>query len=333
MFVWTPELAAQTPPFRGDGVALKVKPVDGKKLLAPVPTSLAPQRAPEYRPRASIVELVTTGTGSVADEADALVLLGSTGMKGPFKGQITMVSEADCTKVTNAGVDRWVQIYGAAGAVDIFALLGAWRPYAEMTGHVQTMRLALRRLRIHLAHAADYDTALVRAQHHAANLDTAMPQYRHASGYHGADQILAYLFPDHRPFFTAALANAKARDWPPNYLLACVQTLGDHAELATAKDFAWGPSALVIARSLREAGLPILLARVDANPSDSVALALTAYVSPEAAMGLAELLAIKEAHPTIAAYFAAHPELRDALTPHTRSKTKLVSAAAAKLLA
>src|SRR5690348_12360801 len=99
-FEWTDELAVETPPFRGEGAPIRTAQVDGAKLLRPIITSLAPQHAPSYRPRESLVALATTGQrASFADEADAVMLLGTTGQKGPFKGQITTLTHAEAAKV------------------------------------------------------------------------------------------------------------------------------------------------------------------------------------------------------------------------------------------
>jgi hypothetical protein len=329
-FLWTEQLAASSPPFRGEGVPIKAKKIDALKLLAPIETSLAPHRAPEYRPRESLVALARTGKGSYADEADALVILGSTGQKGNFRGEITVVPEADVRKVVEPGVDRWVQQYGMAGALEILGLLGAWKPYDLMTPGL-TIWLARVRMRQHLAHAPDYDAALARANELAGG---GLPACKGKS-YDATYEVLSYLFPDHRPFFAEASAAIARRDWVSSCLLGSVTSEAEYRSIASIGHVDVSNNALVIPRSLREAGLPILVelaAKLDTN--EGVAHALTAYVSPEAAAALAAFIAAKPCVKIVTAYFTAHPELaKAALGPLTSSKKKAVRDGAAKILA
>ncbi|MBA3542084.1 MAG: hypothetical protein H0T79_20890 [Deltaproteobacteria bacterium] len=307
MFEWTDDLAALTPPFRGDGNPIKRKKLDAAAFLAPVATSLASHVAPDYQPRASLVTLASTGKGSFADEADALIILGSTGLKGPFKGQLTVVPDADKLKIVNQGVDRWVELYGTSGALEIFALVGAWTPYPLLTV-TPTMVLAMDRLRAHLAHASDYDAARATAERLASTLPTAMTQWTQTySGKHGGFEVLAYLFPDHHPFFDAAVTHV---DTLPEarfgHLLGCVTSVADVERITDRTS--WHRYALVVVRSLREAALPYLLAAAKTEPdSTGIATALTAFGSASAAAALASLG--KPAKKIVAAYFAKHPTL------------------------
>lgn len=330
-FQWTDELAAQCPPFRGEGAPIKSKKIDARKLLAPVETSLAPERAPDYRPRASLVKLAQSGEGSFADEADAAVILGSTGQKGHYKGTITLVSEGETRKVVEPCVDRWVQKYGAAGAVEIYSLVGAWKPYPIMSPPGITLAIARARLRAHLAHAADYDAALARAQALAKD-GFALAK---SPGYDGTAEVLTYLFPDHRPFFTEAVAEIARRDWVSTRLVASVTSAAELRSIKAIGDNDLTHNAIVIARSLREAGLPVLvaLAAEREHANEGIALALTAYVSPAAADALALSLGAKAPAKIATAYFAAHPELKAAaLTPLVGHPKKAVRDAAAQLL-
>jgi hypothetical protein len=168
MFEWTEAMQAATPPFRGDGTPLVVaKPIDAKKLFAPIATARA-VREPKYRPRPSLVKLAATGEGSDADEADAVFVIAHVAQKGPYKGKITMIPESDAAKVVNQGVDRWVQQGGVVRAFELFTRLGAWKSCNE-TNHAE--RLARIRLRHWLAHApaAEYEAARQAAR--AINID------------------------------------------------------------------------------------------------------------------------------------------------------------------
>jgi len=293
MFEWTPELEASCPPVRGQGAPVDAKPVDDKKLLAAAGK---------------------TGTlESHAAEAEAF--LAACNAKG--------------VKLVDGAVDRLFAKYGAAGAIEIVALVG--KAGVAFMGPIRQATIA--RVRHHLAHAGDYQAALDFVVGHGGlppGLDGNPTQYQVGR------EIIAYLFPDHRPFFDAAIDQLVARNFTSSYLLGAV---------AGAQDVArFGPRgighpdrerhAVVVARVAREAGLPFLVeytARSTGVPG--VALALTAYVSPEAAASLALYIENKDALPIVRGYFAAHPELAAAaLEPHTKSKKKKIRDAAASLL-
>lgn len=332
MLEWTEDLQAATPPFRGDGVAPKAtKKIDAAKLFGPIATALAPHRAPTYRPRASLVKFAATGEGSIEDEADAIFLLTSVGQKGPFKGEITMVPEADGRKVVNAAIDRAVQQGGVAHAFAVFLRIGAWKPY-ELLSTNQAMMLARVRLRQWLAHAPDADHAAALARAQATDLGEQKHWTRGRDAMRG--EVLSYLFPDHRPFFDDVVARMDKDDWT-SLLMASVMTIEDVEKLGPRMSD-WR-HALVLVRSLREAALPLLIERTKTRPDpDEVAQALAAFSSPDAATALAAFIESKPAHKLLAAYYAKHPAWgRDALTPIATAKDrkKPVRDAAAKLLA
>jgi hypothetical protein len=309
--------------------------VDARKLLGPIATALAPQRAPDYKPRASLVELATTGVASSpADEADAVILLAGVGVKGPFKGQLTMTSPAEHEKAVFACVDRWVQLHGTTGAFEIFTYVGRWKPY-DLYTHGHTLSTAMRRLRQWLAHAEDYDGTLALAMKASKQLGDALPQYTRGE-YQGGAEVLSYLFPDHRPFFDAAAKQAVAQQWPTLRLVASITTRAEYERIAETINFAdWDANATAFARALGDEALPILAGLAsELSTTLGIAEALTAFDAPEAAAALTHFLRHKPAHKLLASYFARYRELAPkALERHRTSSQKLVREAAVKLLA
>jgi hypothetical protein len=331
MFDWTAEHAAETPPFRGEGTPIAMAQIEASQLLAPITTALAPQHAPTYRPRESLVTLATTGKSSgFADEADACVLLGAVGQKPSTKGQLTMLDRKDAERLVVPAVDRWVQLYGLPDAIEILGHLGAWRPYPLFnTGH--TVGLARMRLRQHLAHATDYDAALARA---TRLLDEGLVACR-GRQYNATAEVLAYLFPDHRPFFAAACAAIAAAKFTSQYLIGAITSVEEYRQIPSRGAADVDENALVIPRSLREQGLPILLEIVGKGGFERPTLvrALSAYVTPEAAAAIASFVEKKALVPLVVAYFARHRSLIEgALEPLAKAKKKALRDGADRVL-
>lgn len=331
-FEWTAELAADTPPFCGEGSPIATEPVDAKALFAPIATALAPQQAPAYRPRESLITFATSGQSSgFSDEADAVILLGAVGRKGASRGQLTMLDRGEAEKVVVPAVDCWVQVYGLPDAIEILGNLGAWRPYPVFnTGH--TVGLARLRLRQHLAHAPDYDAALARA---AKLLDEGLASCR-GRPYNATAEVLAYLFPDHRPFFAAACAAIAAASFTSQFLIGAITSVDEYRQIPSRGAADVDENALVIPRSLREQGLPILLELVEKGGFEKPTFvrALGAYATHEAAVPIARFVEKKALIPLVTAYFAKHRSLvENALAPLTSSKKKAVRDGAVKVLA
>ncbi|MEO8705933.1 MAG: hypothetical protein ABI867_38230 [Kofleriaceae bacterium] len=316
MFVWTAELEASCPPVRGQGAPVVPAPLADKKLAS----AAASVKATGYTPRASLVALFETGKGDRADEADALLLAATT------KGGAAREA------LVHAGVDRWFDRHGAAGALEIFSLFGTWVPL-EGVFDADMRAPAAARVRHHLAHAADYEAALAVA----VGLGDR-PQWVRAR-YNATREVLAYLFPDHRPLFDAAVDRLISESWTTTYLLGAVMSADDVTRIGAARvgygD--WDRHAVHVARVSREAGL-VHLAEYTSRSTSLVGVmrALTAYVSPEAATSLAQYLECKDkaAPGILRAYFAAHPELAAAaVQPYVTSKKKKLRELATSLIA
>ena len=267
-------------------------------------------RAPGFEPRPSLVRLMRTGEGSLADEADAFVLACSAPRRGTGVGKLSGLSEGEAAKIAVAGVDRWVHLGGTRRALEIISLLGSWRPVPFFSDEHARL-LAVIRLREWLAHAPDH--AYADALAFAASLD-ARPRWR--------SEAIAYLFPDHRPFFARAAEELRAHGEKSTLLLGAITTSADHALIADHVGTAdLDRNALVISTQLSEDGLAVLLVHArDAvrqlartvHHVPGIVRALSLYASPAAARALAEFADHRAARPAIEAYFAAHPELRPA---------------------
>ncbi len=279
-------------------------------------------RAIGYEPRQSLVRLMKTGDGAPADEADAYLLACSAPRRGTGVGKVSGLSEVEASKVAVAGVDRWVQPHGIARAVEIFSLLGAWRP-VPLFSDEHARVLAAIRLRQWLAHVdrKGYDEALAFVTG-AGGLPNGMLGWRTSTGYNAGWEALAYLFPDHRPFFAAAAEEVRAHGAQSSLLLGAIASVEEHDDIADlVGDADLDRNALVIARELREQGL-VRLARHARRASRAVprsiahvpgvVRALSAYASPEAARALALFVEHRAAHPVLRRYFAAHPQLEEA---------------------
>jgi hypothetical protein len=293
MFVWTPELEASCPPVRGQGAPVESKPIDDKKLVAAAGIAGKPE----------------------GHAAEAQAFLQACNTKG--------------IKLVAGAVDRLFARYGAAGAVEIFALVG--KAGVSFMGPIREATVA--RVRHHLAHATDYQAALDFVVGHGGlppGLDGNPTQYQIGH------ELVAYLFPDHRPFFDAAIEHLIAGNFrTTSYLLGAVASADDVPRFGPRgighQD--WERHAVVVARVAREAGLPFLVAYTSRSTGvPGVARALTAYVSPEAATALALYVENKDALAILRRYFAAHPELAAALEPHAASKKKKIRDAATSLL-
>ena len=274
MFVWTPALEALAPPRRGQGPAITATHQMGRVRLF---RSALKARAVGYEPRASLVRLMRTGVGDLADEADAFLLACSAPRRGTGVGKLSGLSEVEAAKVAFAGVDRWVQLHGLVRAVEVFALVGAWRP-VPLFADAHARVLAAIRLRQWLAHHRDYEATLA-AVERADGLPHGMRGWRTSTGYDAGHEAVAYLFPDHRPFFTRAADELRAHGARSTLLLGAIASTGDHDRIAIG-DADLDRNALVIARELREQGLPRLIAhaqRVTRPTARGVLLALSAY--------------------------------------------------------
>ena len=327
-FHWHEELEAASAPFRGDAKPLKVKKIDGAKLLGPIATAGAPTHAPTYKPRASLVELARTGkAASLEDEADALLLLAGTGVSGPFKGQLTMLKPAEHPKVVNAGVDRWVQEYGVAKAVQILALVGKWTPY-DLYSAGYHKRAAFERMREWVVRAEQphYEDALK-----AAGPFSAAAAAR--TEYSDEADLWAYVFPGHRPFFEAAQRYVERIETKSRYLVGAT-TATDQCEwlLQHASYNGWNHAPTLV-RALREAALPYLVryAAKDTDAAD-VVLALTAFDAPEATEAVVRFLDNKNAKKHLVLYFTKYPKEKRALESLRDSGSKAQRKQAEKLL-
>jgi len=218
VFVWAAALDALTPPVRGQGPRLATRQMGWRRLFR----SALKARAAGYEPRASLVRLMTTGEGDDRDEADALLLACSAPRRGTGVGKISGLSESEAVKVACSGIDRWVQLYGIARAIELFSLIGAWKP-TPMFPDVHVRLLAATRLRQWLAHADGYEQALELVQRWDG-LPHGMVGWRAPSGYHAGHEAIAYLFSGAPAVLRASGAGA-ARAW-------CDQ----HHDAATRRD-------------------------------------------------------------------------------------------------
>lgn len=316
MFEWTSDLDALVAPRRGQGPQVVAHQMGRARMFR----SALKARALGYEPRASLVRLMRTGEGDLTDEADAFLLACSAPRRGTGVGKLSGLSEVEAAKVAIAGVDRWVHLRGIARAVEIFSLLGAWRPLPLFSDEHARV-LAATRLRQWLAHADGYDEALafVTAQD---GLPHDMLGWRTSTGYDAGREAIAYLFPDHRTFFDRAADELRAQGSRSSLLLGAIESAGDHERIRDVIGAAdLDRNALVIARQLRDQGLPALIhharSAARAIPRSTptvpgVVRALSGYASPEAARALALFVEHRAAHPVLRAYFAAHPALETA---------------------
>lgn len=314
MFVWTPSLDALCPPARGQGTPVTSKPLDDKKFLAAAKALVS-----NVPPSPSLTDFLDTGRGAPADEAEAFVR--------------AVTAKGD--KLVDGIVDRWFARHGARGTIEIMAQIGATRPSAAVLMG-QTRALLVARIRQHLAHAPDYQSALDYAASHDG-LPPGLERWTAASGlYIVGREVIANLFPDHRPFFESAVAQLEAHRFTTAYLLGAISTDEDVAKLHTfGIGYAdWDKHALHVARVVGDAALARLVEYTSrSNQVVGVALALTAFVSASAAAALAEYVERKEMLPILKDYFRAHPELAaSALEPHVRSKKKKIREAATAVL-
>ncbi|MEJ7603000.1 MAG: hypothetical protein WKG01_34250 [Kofleriaceae bacterium] len=315
-------MIAELLPRRGDAPPLEPRQMGRVRLFR---TALK-ARATGYEPRPSLVRLMTTGLGSLADEADAFLLACSAPRRGTGVGKISGLSEVEAGKVAVAGVDRWVQLRGIARALEIFALVGAWKPLPLFPDEAVRL-LAARRLRHWLActDQVSYEAALATVDRDAG-LPHGMPAWQHA-GY----EAIAYLFPDQPACFARAVdALANAPDGTTtSLLLGAVASRDDFDRIAASLgDADVDRHAIVIPRILGASGLDALvrLATRPVGPWLGVPHALTAYDSIEAALALSRFTRHRPAHPILHAYFARYPALasialeplRDAADQHVR---------------
>ena len=315
MFTWSPTLDALVPPRRGQGVPPTTAQMGRARLFR----SALKARAIGYEPRPSLVRLMTTGIGDLADEADAFLLACGAPRRGTGVGKISGLSPVEAARVAFAGVDRWVQLRGITRAVEIFSLLGAWRPLPLYVDEHARMLAAIR-LRQWLAHADDYDEALAFVLA-ADGLPHGMLGWRTSSGYDAGREAIAYLFPDHRPLFERAVDELLSRRATSTLLLGAIANADDHDRIADDLGVAdVDRNALVVARELGDEGLPRLIAHARlasrALPRSiqhvpGVVHALTAYETPESARALALFVDHRAARPVLDRYFAANPDLLD----------------------
>ncbi|MBA2541837.1 MAG: hypothetical protein H0V17_19490 [Deltaproteobacteria bacterium] len=145
---------------------------------------------------------------------------------------------------------------------------------------------------------------------------------------HGREAI-AYVFPDHRPFFERAAVEIEK---PTTLLLGAIGTLREYECIADhVGEGDLDRNALVIARALGERGFSILAQQ--STRLLGVGRALTAYVSPDAAAALARFAANRTAHPILRAYFARHPDLAEALEPLVDAADRTLRSGARALVA
>lgn len=322
MFLWTPQLEALVPPRRGHGPEVVTRQMGRVRLYR----SALKSRAIGYEPRESLVRLMRTGEGDLADEADAYLLACSAPRRGTGVGKISGLSEVEAARVAFACIDSWVLLRGIAAAVEIFSLIGAWRPVPLFSDEYPRVLAAIR-LRQWLAHVDGYEDALAFAKKWDG-LPHGMLGWRTSTGYDAGREAIAYLFPDHRPFFMRAADEARA---PTTLLLGAIASRDDHDRIAHAvSDADLDRNALVVAHRLRDEGEAPLIrhARRTARtlprsiPSvPGVVRALSAYVSPQAARAIALFADHRAAHPVLRGYFAAHRELEGEAS---EARTKIV---------
>ncbi|MBA3452409.1 MAG: hypothetical protein H0T42_04855 [Deltaproteobacteria bacterium] len=85
MFVWTPELDAVVPARRGNGPRVATRQMGRVRMFR----SALKARAVGYEPRESLVHLMRTGEGDLADEADAFLFACSAPRRGTGVGKIS----------------------------------------------------------------------------------------------------------------------------------------------------------------------------------------------------------------------------------------------------
>lgn len=293
---WTSEILAMTPFWRGDGPPLVAPAVDGAELFATA-------RATGYRGISEAVRAILK-TGEVGTKATEAIV-GPLAYAGRARGQ-SSPSDEELQRLTFALIDRWVAAFGAAGAFEIFtSLVHPQKPhYFESSAFVED---AATRLRQHLAHAPDYDAALAKAK----ALMKSFPVGKEPAASNDTfrtrpfPEVVAFLFPDHRPFFAAAEAHGRALTWTFTLLVGAV---ADEHELERIWEMANGNRwALNIVRRIGERALP-LLAQYP-YVSRGIVAALSVFPEPAAAKAMVRHLEKPEPRADVAAYFERYPEL------------------------
>lgn len=316
MASWTPQLDALAPPRRGHGTEVVTRQMGRVRLFR----SALKARAVGYEPRESLVRLMRTGEGDLADEADAFLLACSAPRRGTGVGKISGLSEVEAAKVAFAGVDRWVQLRGIARAIEIFSLLGAWRP-VPLFSDEHARVLAAIRMRQWLARVDGYDDALAFVKLWDG-LPHGMLGWRTSSGYDAGREAIAYMFPEDRSLFDRAAEELRAHGAQSSLLLGAIASVEDHDRIRDSiGDADLDRNALVIVRELREQGLSALLGHArraaralprSIQTVPGIVQALSVYASPEAARALALFVEHRAAHPVLRSYFATYPDLQEA---------------------
>lgn len=303
---WWPELAAKVAPFRGEGTALAAPKATLAKTFDGVldPSKLAGVRA----------EAAAAGT--------------------LWKAAIERASPKFGKRVDDL-IDRWFVDRGAAHAVELVRWLftdgGVFdigTPVFDIKRNVASENWVFR-VRAHLAHATatDYSAALAWATESLASWQVeGIPHYAIASVY-------ACLFPDHRPFFDAALA-APATEPIPMWIFASVTKEADvPAIMNQERRMFWdGDYGLTLAARFGVRGYALLREHKWDDVSESYGIAISPYAGNVVAADMLRLLADRSTRKCVGAYFAHNPTLVPVLVEATRTGDKSIRKAAAKLV-
>ena len=255
MFLWTPQLDAIAPPRRGQGPPVSQNIMGRVRMFR----SALKARAVGYEPRESLVRLMRTGEGDLADEADAFLLACSAPRRGTGVGKI----------------QRALRSGGNEGRVCRRRCVGhAARHFRGRRDLLARRRVAAgsavsRRARAHAR--GDSIAALARARRRLRRrtrvrraaidgLPHGMLGWRTSTGYDACREAIAYLFPDHWPFFARAADELRAHRVESSLLLGAITNRDEHDRIGDfIGDADLDRNALVVARELREEGEAVLV--------------------------------------------------------------------------
>lgn len=301
---WTPELVALLPSWRGDG-----------EPVASAPLTTFPKMNVRGTSAAAQAVLKTGKIGAPAAEIEA----------GPFA--FAAVEGPERAPLARALVDRWVAAFGTAGTIDLFSRMADG---PARWAYPSFLEAAALRLRQHLAHADDYDAALAVAKKLVAKFEVGKDVRRSEPfGQRPLPEFLAFLFPDHRPFFAIAKEHNEITEWTHTFLIGAVSTPAELQEIwpkASGSDW-----FLSFVRRFGDPALPLLVKYP--YPSIGLSRALSVFVEPSAAAALMRALSERECLPVVTSYFQDHPELAPAaLKALPKSAKPAVRKAATRML-
>ncbi len=307
---WWPELRAHVPPMRGEGA------------VTHPPASSAAELLGDAVPKKLRVALEGASDETAFLQAQARVL-------GAFWQHAIDAPSKAMAKRADALADRWFFDHGARKTIALLPWLpthaGTFEiggPIFGLTGNAADCWL-LDRLRTLLAHAPDYDEALEWAQ-------SVVTEWA-ADGIAAA---CAFLFPDHRPFFEAAVTNAPLHENLPNYLFASVTEPEDLALIMNgerARQFWSGEYGLHLAKRFGPSGYALMRRYLWDDASEDYARAISPYAGESVATDMLRFLDERSTRPVVQDYFAHNPRWLPLLEAASVGK-KAPQKAAAKIL-